>query len=299
MTVTGSGKDLMQPSLKTLSRAGSPCPKSGLFRPAFFFGIALRLNPYISGYIYLYLELPALNNSDPLLKRAGGYLIELILLLLTASPGMGQTLTEPSRLKQFNITINYNDYTVKTQMLNQDKKISPENEKTYMWYDSRKIMETKGGYDGKLIHGSFKAFYLNNQLKEKGSIRYGLKHKEWKYWYPDGTLREVINWKNGVKWGPYYLYNDQGSLMAKGNFKNDKLEGDFFTYGPGGKVIEKKYYKDGEEIPEKARPAKKRLFKRKDHQTKNKPSFFDRMFKRKKTSEKPSSQPEKKKKVET
>ncbi len=159
-----------------------------------------------------------------------------------------QKYTEPGDLKQFNITVNHDDCTIKTQMLSSPKQITINNDRTYMWYASQKIMETKGGYEGKLIHGKYTAFYLNNQLKEQGTVKYGLKNKEWKYWYPDGKLKEVINWKNGVKNGSYSLYNDYGQLMAKSNFKNDKLHGKFYTYGINGIIIDKKKYKNGEEI---------------------------------------------------
>jgi len=187
------------------------------------------------------------------------------LLLFFFFPAFSQKFVEPDKLKQFNVTVNYKDYTVKTQMLSQAKEIAINNERIYLWYSSQKIMETKGGYDGKLIHGKYNSFYLNNQLKEQGSIKYGLKNKEWKYWYPDGKLKEVINWKNGVKNGRYQLYNDYGQLMAKGCFKNDKLNGKFYTYGPGGNVTEKKTYKNGEETrpkiksekPKKEKPGKK------------------------------------------
>jgi hypothetical protein len=196
-----------------------------------------------------------------------------------------QSVTEPSKIKQFNITVNYDDYTVKTQMLSHPKKIETKSELTYMWYASQKIMETKGGFDGKLIHGFYNSFYLNNQLKEQGSIRYGLKHKTWKYWYPDGRLRELITWKNGVKNGEYCIYNDVGQIMAKGNFKNDKLNGKFMTFGPNGIITEKKKYKDGVEIipkptiervkppkePKEKKPKKEKKSKNKSTDTKQDP----------------------------
>lgn len=165
-------------------------------------------------------------------------------------PGLlpAQKFIEPDKQKQFNITVNYEDYTVKTQMLSQPKDIVVKNDKTYMWYSSQKILDTKGGYDGKLIHGKYNAFYLNNQLKEQGSVKYGLKNKEWKYWYPDGKLKEVINWKSGLKNGHYELYNDYGKIMARGNFRKDLLHGKFYTYGVNGIITEKKKYKNGEEI---------------------------------------------------
>jgi len=220
-----------------------------------------------------------------------------------------QSAIEPSKLKRFNITINFDEYTVKTQMLSQNKNICVDNDRTYMWYGSQKIIETKGGYDGKLIHGTYRAFYLNNQLKEQGQISYGLRNREWKYWYPDGKLKEVINWKKGIKNGSYYLYNDYGALMAKGVFKKDKLNGWFYTYGPGGKVADKKKYKKGDEvIPKiKTKPERKRksLFKKKEKnpETKNpdgeKKSFLNRIFKQKKTAAKPKLKKEEKKTVST
>jgi hypothetical protein len=213
-----------------------------------------------------------------------------------------QSFDPPSKLKQFSITVNYDDYTVKTEMLAQPKAICLSNDRTYMWYATQRIMETKGGYDGKLIHGTYRAFYLNNQLKEKGLVKNGLRHKRWKYWYSDGKLREVITWKNGVKDGPYELYNDFGQLMAKGKFKNDKLHGKFYTYGNGGSVIDKKVYKNGDEIMPKVKKEKTVINKKSkktkeepaieesekiDESTesvKQKPSFFKRLFRKKEKS---------------
>lgn len=177
-----------------------------------------------------------------------------------------QHYIEPGKLTSFNITVNHENYTVKTQMLKDAKKITPDNSLTYHWYQSQKIMETKGGFDGKLLHGYYKSFYLNDQLKETGTIRYGLKTKEWKYWYPDGKLKEIITWKNGRKKGIYKIYNDYGQLMAKGHFKNDYLHGKFYTYDNAGKVLERKKYKNGVELIKKPRvekPKKEKVKKEK------------------------------------
>lgn len=211
-----------------------------------------------------------------------------------------QKYIEPDQLKQFNITVNYDDYTVKTQMLSQNKIIGVNNDLVYMWYSSQKIIETKGGYEGKLIHGKYTSFYLSNQLKEQGQIKYGLKTKEWKYWYSDGKLREVINWKNGKKNGKYFLYNDYGQLMAKSNFKDDKLNGKFYTYGQNGAIAEKKKYKNGVEIiPEvkvkkikqpKGQKVKKEKTKKSEDTQQNPGSknetFFKQLFKKKSKLEK-------------
>src|SRR3954471_4133174 len=115
--------------------------------------------------------------------------------------GLCQKPIAPDKIIAFNITVNHDDYTVKTQMLKDPKKIKVDNELSYLWFYSNKIMETKGGYDGKLIHGYYKSFYLNNQLRESGEIKYGVKHHEWRNWYNDGKLKEVSTWKNGRKNG--------------------------------------------------------------------------------------------------
>jgi hypothetical protein len=168
----------------------------------------------------------------------------------------GQKEVEPEKLKAFSITVNYEDYTVKTQMLKDQKKITVDNDLYYLWFNANKIIETKGGFDGKLLHGYYKSFYLNNQLRESGEIKYGLKHNVWKNWYPDGKLKEVITYKSGRKNGFYELYNDYGNLMAQGCFKNDKLNGKFDTYDNTGRISETKKYKNGTEVPIKPKKEK-------------------------------------------
>src|ERR1043165_6820074 len=79
-----------------------------------------------------------------------------------------QKQIDPDKIVAFNVTVNFEDYTVKTQMLKDPKKVTIDNELIYLWYNSNKIMETRGGYDGKLLHGYYKSFYPNNQLRESG-----------------------------------------------------------------------------------------------------------------------------------
>ena len=242
------------------------------------------------------------------------FIVLAVAFIFASGNATSQKGTEPSRFKQFNITVNAEGHTIKTQMLSCNKDIKLNNERVYLWYGSQKIMETKGGYAGKLIHGYYRDFYLNSQLKEQGEIRYGLKNKEWKYWYPDGNLREVICWKNGVKNGTYILYNDYGQIMAKGKFRKDKLHGKFYTYGPTGKIIDTKKYNKGDEMPAKLKPVKSKKTasvspdtkpvkektikekkakpvtkktKARQDSTAKKPSFFDRVFKKKAPGAKP------------
>ncbi len=95
----------------------------------------------------------------------------LSFILLFAFSVSAQRFVEPDKMKAFNITVNYPDYTVKTQMLKEPKQFKPDVDLTYHWYTSQKIMETKGGFDGKLLHGTYRSFYLNDQLFESGEFK--------------------------------------------------------------------------------------------------------------------------------
>ena len=184
------------------------------------------------------------------------YLIFSTLIVGLGLPAFSQKPIDPDKIVAFNVTVNFDDYTVKTQMLKEPKKVKIDNELSYLWYTSNKIIETKGGYDGKLLHGYYKSFYLNSQLKESGEIKYGIKHNEWRIWYSDGKLREISTWKNGRKNGKYEVYNDNGFLMAKGSFKNDLLHGKFYTYDNFGRITEEKKYRNGIEVLAKVKKQK-------------------------------------------
>lgn len=172
----------------------------------------------------------------------------VLLLLLVSALACAQPPADPAKMRTFNITVNYEDYTVKTQMLKDPKDIKIDNELSYLWFTSNKIIETKGGYSNRLLHGPYRSFYLNDQMKEQGTVKYGLKNGEWRSWYPDGRLKEIVTYKNGRKRGPYWLYNDYGTVMAKGNFRHDRLHGKFYTYDANGKAVERKKYRHGVEV---------------------------------------------------
>lgn len=182
---------------------------------------------------------------------------------------VAQSFVEPDKMKSFNITVNYPDYTVKTQMLKDPKKIKLDPDLSYHWYISQKIMETKGGFDGKLLHGYYKSFYLTDQLFESGEFYYGVKSGEWKNWYPDGKLKEITNWKNGRKNGKYILYSDLGVLMATGEFEKDELTGEFKTYDNFGKESSVRKYKNGKEIIKKEKVEKVKKEKKSKEKTEN------------------------------
>lgn len=174
------------------------------------------------------------------------------LLMLLSVVSYSQKPIDYTKIKSFNIIVNYPDCTVKTQMLKDAKKMEANENYVYHWYASNKIMTTKGGFDGKLLHGYYHCFYLNNNLKESGQFKYGIKNGEWRYWFEDGKLKEIVNWKKGKKNGKYKLYNQVGDLIAESNFKDDKMNGKFKSYS-SGRLVETLKYKDGELVVKKTK----------------------------------------------
>lgn len=202
--------------------------------------------------------------------------LKLFLLLVTFGAS-AQRAIEPSKVSAFNIVINYPDYTVKTQILRDIKKITPKENMTYNWYASNQLKETRGGYDGKLLHGYYKCFYLSGNLKEAGEFNYGIKTGKWISWYPSGQIREVVYWKKGQKNGKYRLYAENSHMVAEGCFKEDLLDGKFKTYY-NGKLEDVKKYKKGQEIIKAPKPPRENTT---PSSGEKKPSMKERLFKKK------------------
>src|SRR3989344_7623881 len=127
----------------------------------------------------------------------------LLILLLPIS-----TFAQQKQKPTFPVYVNYPDYTVKADVFSNPQKISVNENLTYYWYSSNKIIETKGGYDGKVLNGSYTSFYLSKNLKEKGSFKDGLKTSTWTSWNIDGKINEITTWKKGMKNGVYKKYNE-------------------------------------------------------------------------------------------
>ncbi|MBA3971411.1 MAG: hypothetical protein H0X46_04590 [Bacteroidetes bacterium] len=162
----------------------------------------------------------------------------------------------------FAVYINYPDYTVKADIFSEQKKIRVNEELIYFWYSSNKILETKGGYDGKLLHGGYTSYYLTKELKEKGTFTKGLKHGKWMRWYENGKIAEINCWKNGIKNGVFKNFDAKGNLLLETEFKNGKLNGTETVY-ENGVLVRKRNFRNGGEViknsKEKKHPAKEKI----------------------------------------
>jgi hypothetical protein len=182
------------------------------------------------------------------------------------------------------VILNYVDYVVYADVLANDRKVKPDLETFYYWYKANDIKKSRGGYEGKLLHGSYTEFYQNKNLKEKGNFKLGIKTGLWKSWHPNGELAALVNWKNGKMHGQFRLYDVSGNLLKKGKYKNDKLEGKVYSYSSDA-VSEVAKYKNGKLKVQK----NKKNLSEKDIIIKDKKRFSKIYFRRNKKRNKPAA----------
>jgi len=150
------------------------------------------------------------------------------------------------------------------------KKVKPSLNKTYFWYKSNEIHQSKGDYSGNLLQGKYVKHYITNELAEKGVFSYGLKKGEWKSWFKNGKLKAIDNWRDGKLSGKYFLHNDSGELVIKGKYSKGNKVGRWIDYVKKDTTL----YKRGVVCVKKQKV-------KKDSITNAKASFLNRLFKKK------------------
>lgn len=133
-------------------------------------------------------------------------------------------------INNYKHTINFIDHKIVFQLKPNKQPKSPNPFKKYYWYSDNRIQITQGGFSGKLLNGSYCDFYLNNNLKEKGTFKLGFKEGEWGLWTVDGILIQKFNYRNGILNGHFMKYDQMGNLLQTGSYRAGKMHGQFKTY---------------------------------------------------------------------
>jgi len=209
-----------------------------------------------------------------------------ILLLIAHSFSFAQ---HPENKKQEWAYVNKPDANLKFQVYRKHANKPANQGIPYYWYKFNEIHITQGGYEGKLLHGSYSSFYRSNNLKEKGKFKKGLKEGKWISWYENGRIMETVHWRNGMKHGSYKMFNEKGGVTLEAKYKKGLLHGTMTSYNEEIKILSSKQYKNGQEVTERS---KFKLFKnKKDNSPKSengKTSFKEKLkkiFPKKKSKE--------------
>ncbi|WP_205511067.1 toxin-antitoxin system YwqK family antitoxin [Longitalea arenae] len=122
----------------------------------------------------------------------------------------------------------------------------------YYWFRADTVLVTRNGFDGKLLHGEYRSFYPNKNLKESGQFEYGLKSREWKSWFSNGELQSITNWRAGKKEGKFQEFSPDGQRLRSGQYKEDQLWGNITRYS-ADTIAGKQLYRAGQPVVEKVR----------------------------------------------
>lgn len=171
--------------------------------------------------------------------------IALIYFLLFSLSGFSQFEEE----KTFKVPIKTSSETINIEVDNTNHQPRVKEDRTYYWFKSREVHFTKGAYSGKLLHGSYESFYKSNQLKERGSFKFGLKDGLWVEWYENGEVKSETNWKNGLLDGEKRIYDKEGKSIVydykqgeiveqKDKIEEQKIEQDTLTPKVDSTIVE-------------------------------------------------------------
>jgi hypothetical protein len=122
----------------------------------------------------------------------------------------------------------------------------------YYWYSANDIKKTKGGYEGKLLHGWYTRFYPNKNLHTQGKFKNGIQVGDWKYWYLNGELSETRSFSRQGTVATFEAFDEEGRPIRMGKYRNDRYHGTIREM-VSGKVVKRKY-KDGVEIIRNKKP---------------------------------------------
>lgn len=141
------------------------------------------------------------------------------------------------------VYVQYTDSLVEAFCYRGEKKIKTRDDLFYYWCAAQDIKHTRGGYEGKILHGAYIMFYYNKDLLTKGNFKYGLKQGEWKSWHRGGEIKSKEVWKKGVLVGKTYYYNNKGKIQKESNIKQRSGNGYVKLYGEDGLLHSKHIYK--------------------------------------------------------
>jgi hypothetical protein len=161
--------------------------------------------------------------------------LRLLLLLFSPVLAFSQKMPEIEALNR--VILNHKDSIIYAYLLPTEdgEKVKVSDKYWYNWYAQHDIKETRGGFDGKLLHGQYTEYYESKDLKKKGILKKGLKRGKWKSWYKNGQISEIVYYKNGLKDGKFILFTSSGKQIEKGKYnkgvkkiKRKKKEADNF-----------------------------------------------------------------------
>lgn len=105
------------------------------------------------------------------------------------------------------------------------------------------LIKKEGIYDDE--NGKkYSYFPFSDKIESEYYLENGKLHGKFKVFYKNGNLKRVGNYTNGKENGSFKEFNEEGLLEAEYNMKNGSLEGTFTVYSNGKKIKQLEYVND-------------------------------------------------------
>jgi antitoxin component YwqK of YwqJK toxin-antitoxin module len=191
------------------------------------------------------------------MDKKGKINLSLILIFISVSSYFQFGYSQKSftkNIKNFNNTsIRFTNYYVNFDFHTNDKPdIKLDKRLFYYWFKNNNIHISQGDIGGKVLNGSYKAYYNSDQLKEKGIFCLGLKVGEWVKWFENGKIEERSFWKKGLLHRDFIAYDESGIVIKNFKYKNGILKGNCFQIKNDSLIMES-FYKNGKLTKESKR----------------------------------------------
>lgn len=150
---------------------------------------------------------------------------------------------QKAKAQVFHVIVNEPEYTRDFNVIDKEKTLLVRSNRDYHWYKSNRVLTTKGGQGGRLLHGDYSEYYLNKNLKSQGHIRKGTYVGTWKEWWPNGMIKARYRYRFGKKAGKQYNYDQDGTLTSIVRYRQGKRWGWTVIYQDGDRVKKERYRK--------------------------------------------------------
>ncbi|GAB5539520.1 MAG: hypothetical protein Salg2KO_16230 [Salibacteraceae bacterium] len=125
-------------------------------------------------------------------------------------------------LNHFSVVVNEDQYTRYFTIVDQEKTLVVWKKRDYEWYKTNRVLVTRGGQGGRLLHGEYKEHHLNKNLKSRGKFRKGMRKGMWLNWYENGIIESKCRYWFGFKWGREFKYDNLGNLILITPYRKGK-----------------------------------------------------------------------------
>ncbi|MEM7161713.1 MAG: hypothetical protein AAF487_04660 [Bacteroidota bacterium] len=127
----------------------------------------------------------------------------------------------------------------------------------YHWYDNKDIGSNQGGFQGKLLHGEYKAVDRDNHLIHEGEFKKGLKHGTWRHWDEQGRLISIKEYKLGLLHGKSTFFrSDSGKIQRIERHRLGQRHGLNKEFLMNGEERLTTYRQGVEKLPKEKKPIK-------------------------------------------